>query len=311
MRYHLSTNSHLCVRQPKMKSTTFSLNLHPNHVNLIQYPHHSSLLKKCANAIVPIITKIINISMETGVVPDSFKVTHVRPLLKKPSLDRNILKNYRPVSNLNFLGKTLERVVMLHVSEFINQHHLYDNYQSAYRSSHSTESALLRVKNDVLQAMNHGHITLLVLLDLSAAFDTVDHTVFLNRLRHRIGIKGTALSWFKSYLTNRSQRVCINDSISENVTLDYGLSQGSVIGPGGFSIYMLPLGDIIRKHGLNYHCYVDDTQVYLSVNPVQQNVAAAVQRMETCFDEIRLWMSQNRIYRQNRIYHHWVQSTTC
>ena len=139
---------------------------------------------------------------------------------------------------------------MLRVSEFINQHHLYDNYQSAYRSSHSTESALLRVQNDVLQAMNHGHITLLVLLDLSAAFDTVDHTVFLNRLRHRIGIKGTALSWFKSYLTNRSQRVCINDSTSETVTLDYGLPQRSVIGPGGFSIYMLALGDIICKHGL-------------------------------------------------------------
>ena len=100
--------------------------------------------------------------------------------------------------------KTLEHVVMLrvHVSEFTNQHHLYDNYQSVYRSSHSTESALSRVQNDVLQAMNHGHITLLVLLDLSAAFDNVDQTVFLNRLRHRIGIKGTALSWFKSYLTN-------------------------------------------------------------------------------------------------------------
>ena len=204
-------------------------------------PIPTSLLKKCANAIVPIITKIINICMETGVVPDSFKVAHVRPLLKKLSLDHNILKNYRPVSNLNVLGKTLERVVMLRVSEFINQHHLYDNYQSAYRSSYSTESALLRVQNDVFQAMNHGHITLLVLLDLSAAFDT-DHTVFLNRLRHRIGINGTALSWFKSYLTNRSQRVCINDSTSETVTLDYGLPQGSVIGPGGFSIYMLPLG---------------------------------------------------------------------
>ena len=114
-------------------------------------------------------------------------------------------------------------------------------------------------------------------------------------MRHRIGIKGTALSWFKSYFTNRSQRVCINDSISETVTLDYGLPQRSVIGPGGFSIYMLPLGDIIRKHGLNYHCYADDTQVYLSVNPVQQNVAAAVHRMKTCFDEIRLWMSQNHL----------------
>ena len=89
----------------------------------------------------------------------------------------------------------------------INQHHLYDNYQSAYRSSRSTESALLRVQNDVLQAMNHGHITLLVLLDLSAAFDTVDHTVFLNRLRHRIGIKGTALSWFKSDLTHGARPI--------------------------------------------------------------------------------------------------------
>ncbi len=257
-------------------------------------PIPTSLLKKCSHAIVPPLTRIINTSLDTGIVPNSFKVAHVRPLLKKPSLDKNVFKNYRPVSNLNFLGKTLERVVMSRVNVFLNENDLFDKNQSAYRPAHSTESALLCVHNDILQAMNKGQITLLVLLDLSAAFDTVDHSIFLNRLKSRIGIDGTALSWFQSYLTNRSQVVCINDAVSYPVTLTFGLPQGSVIGPSGFSLlYTLPLGDIIRNHGLKYHFYADDTQLFLSFDPTQENAESALQRIETCIDEIRQWMSQN------------------
>ena len=208
-------------------------------------PVPTSLLKKSASEIAPIITKIVNTSLQNGVFSEALKVAHVRPLLKKQNLDRNILKNYyRPVSNLTFLGKTIERVVLARLAPFMQEHDLTEEYQSAYRAFHSTETALLRVPNDVLCAMNQEKIMLLVLLDLSAAFDTVDHDVLFQRLKNRIGIDGVALNWF-----------CINDSISEAAPLTYWLPQGSCVGPGLFPIYTLPLGDIIKRHNLEYHCY--------------------------------------------------------
>ena len=145
-------------------------------------PVPTSLLKKSASEIVPIITKIVNTSLQNGVFSEALKVAHVRPLLKKQNLDRNIFKNYyRPVSNLTFLGKTIERVVLARLAPFMQEHDLTEEYQSAYRAFHSTETALLRVPNDVLCAMNQEKIMLLVLLDLSAAFDTVDHDVLFQR----------------------------------------------------------------------------------------------------------------------------------
>ena len=118
-------------------------------------------------------------------------------------------------------------------------------------------------------------------------------TTFLCRLQNRVGINGIALQWFKSYLSGRRQSVCINDTVSEEVCLEYGLPQGSVIGPSSFSIYTLPLGDILCKHGFKYHCYADDTQIYEILDPTQAKVDAAITRIENCIDEIRAWMTDN------------------
>ena len=226
-------------------------------------PIPSSLFKQCSASLVPVFTDIINDCLLHGVVPDDMKVAQIRPLLKKPNLNKEEMKNYRPVSNLSLLSKTLERVVLMQLSSFLIENNLHDQYQSAFRANHSVESATLKIQNDLLQAMDKGKVSLLVLLDLSAAFDTVDHATLFNRLNTRIGIDGVALDWFKSYLNDRSQFVRINDSISPNVSLDYGLPQGPVL----FSLYTTPLGEIIRHHGLSYHCYADDTQIYLYVDP--------------------------------------------
>ena len=170
------------------------------------------------------ITIIVNRSLSSGCFLDSQKVTHVKPLLKKPNLDKDVFKNYRPVANLKYLGKTIERVVSSRISDHVRaNNNLSDTFQSAYKPFHGTETALLRVNNDILPAMDDGKITALVLLDLSAAFDTVDHKILLSRLQYHLGINGIALDWCKSYLLNRPQHVCIGNAVSKPVILDYSV----------------------------------------------------------------------------------------
>ena len=172
----------------------------------------------------------------------------------------------------------------------MTNHRLYEPFQSAYRTHHSTETALLKITNDLLMAADNGLISIVILLDLSAAFDTVSHTILLNRLSTCLGLTDTALSWFQSYLTNRQQFVTINSSRSQPTPVNHGVPQGSVLGPLLFTIYMLPLGQIIRRHGLSFHSYADDTQLYLSTTP---STPLPPQSIVNCLTEIKAWMTTN------------------
>ncbi len=140
-------------------------------------------------------------------------------------------------------------------------------YQSGFRPSHSTETALIRVTNDLVLSSDRGCISLLVLLDLSGAFDTIDHNILLNRLENSVGFSGSALAWFKSYLSDRHQFVAVNEEVSYRLQVQYGVPHGSVLGPLLFTLYMLPMGNIIRKHGVSFHSYADDTQLYIYSRP--------------------------------------------
>ena len=133
--------------------------------------------------------------------------------------------------------------------------------QSAYRTGHSTETALLKVMNDCLTGCDNSNVCLLSLLDLSAAFDTIDHEILLKRLEVTFGIQSNALLWFKSYLHNRKQTVVVDGVKSEWYDIKYGVPQGSVLGPILFTLYMQPLSGVINKHNVSYHFYADDTQL--------------------------------------------------
>ena len=219
------------------------------------------LLRDCAPDIIPVLTTIVNMSLRTGVMPSHLKRAHVRPIIKKPSLDKDILNNYRPASNLPYLSKTIERVVAARLSAHMSECDLCVPSQSAYKPNHNVETALVCVQNDILRAMDNQHIVIMLLLDLSAAFDTVDHNVS--------GVGQTALKWFKSYMSDRVQAVHINGSTSPARPLTCGVPQGSELGPQLFSIYAAPVSKIIRNNNLLSHFYADDTQIYITVKPIR------------------------------------------
>ena len=200
-------------------------------------------------------------------MPQSHKTAIVHPLLKKASLDPSELSSFRPISNLSFVSKILERLVDNHITEHINKYSLLPPTQSAYRANHSTETALARVHNDIVTAIDNGDVGTLVLLDLSAAFDTVDHPILLDILHDRFGVDGDALSWIKSYLTDRSQIVDLGSSASNARPIVCGVPQGSVLGPRQFISYIEEMASIFSKHNVNLHGFADDMQALVSSSP--------------------------------------------
>lgn len=179
--------------------------------------------------------------------------------------------------------------------DHLKQHDLFQTYQSAYRPFHSTETALLRVQNDILRGMDNQSTVLLLLIDLSAAFDTVDHHILLRRLSTSFGLSGNVLSWIRSYLHLRSQRVVLRDCKSDSKELLYGVPQGSVLGPILFSMYTSPLAEVIRKHQVDFHMYADDVQIYISFKPDPASSSSALETVENCVSEIRSWMHSNKL----------------
>jgi hypothetical protein len=256
-------------------------------------PIPTSLLKQCFNELGPIITNLVNLSLSEGIFPSSFKSALVRPLIKKPSLSVDDLNNYRPISNLNFVSKILEKIVALRVQSHLSSNTLYSPFQSAYRIFHSTETALLKIHNDLIASIGRGEVSALILLDLSAAFDTVDHSILLNRLSNWFGLEDSALNWFSSYLSSRSQSVIINNSLSSSSPLTCGVPQGSVLGPLLFTLYTTPLGSVISKNSLNYHLYADDTQLYISFTP--DSLSASINTLSSSFNDILSWMNLNKL----------------
>ena len=225
------------------------------------------ILLKTLDITLPHLTSIINSSLRSGTVPDCHKSALITPLLKKPNLDPENLKNYRPVSNLPFLSEILEKIVLSQLKEHLLSNNLLDPKQSAYREFHSTETALLKVTNDILLSGDEGKVSVLTLLDLSAAFDTIDHSILCNRLNFNFGMCGIVLDWFKSYLTNRSQAVLIHGNTSNFNPLNFGVPQGSVLGPVLYTLYARPLGSVIRPYEINNHMFADDTQLNKSARP--------------------------------------------
>ena len=233
------------------------------------------LLKCCIDQLIHPITTIINMSIQDGVVPDDFKQAMVNLLIEKLNLgEKNLLKNYSHISKMSFLSIVLEKVIANRIHDHISSQHLSNVLQSTYKRFHSTEKALLKIHNDIIICnMDNGKLTAFIMLDLYAAFDTIDHDILLQRLHRHFAISDTAFLSFSSYLSNRYQRINISGSRSCPKYIPFGVPQGSVLGPVLFSLYTTSLGRVITIRNINLITYMLNSRNFVSLSPTDTHTS--------------------------------------
>ena len=245
--------------------------------------------KECSKSMLPFVLHLINLSFNTGTFPSAFKKALLNPDIKNATLDKNTYSNYRPVSNLSFFSKLLEKCASRQLIKHLESNDLFGNFQSAYRKFHSCETAMAKISNDILTNLDCNDSTFIILLDMSAAFDTVDHAVLIDCLQKQFKVGGQVLKWFTSYLSGRSFQVKINSCLSNGVILLYGVPQGSILGPILFLLYISEIEKIAQLHGFSVHVFADDMQLYISFK--RNNLLSTLSSIEHCLRHIKYWMA--------------------
>ena len=254
-------------------------------------PIPCDLLTKALDFIKPIIIEIINKSIAESNFPTPLKHAHVTPALKDPKLDPNVLNHLRPISRLPYLSKIIEKFMYNQLNTYIESNKLHSTVQSSYRRNHSCETAILKITDDMQKSIQQGHNVVMVLLDSSAAFDTIDHKILIQRLQDEYNITGDALQLIKSYLSDRTFSTIINQTTSSKRQLRYGVPQGSLLGPLLYILYTKNIEIIIKNHQLNCQMYADDCQLYSSFT--NSTLSETEIKIKTCLKEIENWMNKN------------------
>ncbi len=244
------------------------------------------IVKRVANEIAQPLTNIFNLSLSTGKVPDQLKIAKVIPIYKKD--DEEIFSNYRPVSVLPCFSKILERLVFNRCIKFIDQNDILNNKQYGFRANHSTHMAIMQLVDKVNKAVEKNETTIGVYLDLSKAFDTIDHNILLYKLEH-YGFRGVVFDWFKSYLNDRKQFVNYNTHKSDLKRILCGVPQGSILGPLLFILY---INDIINTSTmLEFILFADDTTILYS----NTDIPKQIQQINIELSEVNNWFKANKL----------------
>ena len=249
------------------------------------------LLKQCSTLIVKPLTAIINQSLTNGIFPDDLKVAKVIPIYKKE--DEHQFDNYRPISLLPAISKILEKIAHKQLFAYLTQHKLLYNHQYGFREGHSTELAVLEFIDRIYGHLDNNKTPISVFIDLSKAFDTIDHNILCHKL-HFYGILNTELKWFKSYLTNRKQYVDLSGSISNMENISTGVPQGSILGPLLFTIYMNDIANASNFHSI---LYADDTTLINPITycPTHDNTNDTATQINLELDKICDWLAVNKL----------------
>ena len=243
-------------------------------------------LQLAISSISPSLTRILNLSLQSGSVPSCWKAANVTPVFKKG--DKQDPNNYRPISVISTLGKILERVVYTRLLDHLNVHNILTPFQSGFRPNHSTEDVLLRTVEDWRFDVDRGKAVAAVFIDFTKAFDSISHSLLLRKL-HTIGVVDTALCWFQDFLSNRRQRVVIDGHSSSWLYVQQGVPQGSLLGPLLFSIYTNDMPSVVTKASINM--YADDTALYAS----HSNAITAAKVVSDDLAKIHNWCFENSL----------------
>ena len=240
------------------------------------------LLKEAGVAIVPSLTKLMNLSLSSATVPDSWKLAHVIPLFKKG--EKSEVNNYRPVSLLSCVSKILERVVFKHIFNYLRDSHFLSEHQSGFQPGDSTVNQLCYLYHTFCEALDNKKDVYIVFCDVRKAFDRVWHKGLLYKLR-KAGICGLLLAWFENYLKDRYQQVVIRGEKSEIGLIRAGVPQGSVLGPLLFLVY---INDLTSVTQCKIKLFADDTSLYIDFD----NSAEAEEALNNDMLNIQNWANQ-------------------
>ena len=244
------------------------------------------IIKHIPDTIVELLAWIFNMSIEQGQYPTRFKTAKVTPIFKKGN--RKFANNYRPISLLPGFSKILERIIHSRVSNFLEKHEVFYELQFGFRKDHSTELAVTYMVSDIANAIESGQTTMGIFLDLSKAFDTINHNILLSKLCH-YGIRGNANKWFKSYLSNRRQLTEFNKVQSNYRNVQHGVPQGSILGPLLFLVYINDFQNCLdQAHPI---MFADDTNIFIK----HKQIDIVYDQAQCELHNIASWLSANRL----------------
>ena len=244
-------------------------------------------MKDCVDVIAPFLTEIFNCSLLSKIFPDDLKTGKVAPVFK--SGDRDNLNNYRPITVLPTIARVFEKLIYQQLYQFLDKHKILGKQQYGFRSLHSTALALSEATNHWLMNIDNGNMNSVVFLDIRKAFDTIDHQILIKKLS-QYGIQDDELNCFESYLENRTQCYSVNGKLSDRQKIEYGVPQGSILGPLLFIIYMNDLPLFVTNAQISM--YADDTSLYnniKSVSEIKDNLIPAFLKICGIHLRLSLW----------------------